>query len=101
MIHNMRGSFCNDTWDRWLKEEPLFSETIKTGRMLSHAWWMSTGRKGTIIVKGAPMVNTALWFINMKNRFGWRDKVEFSGDRDSPIEVVIKNSPKPGQVTKK
>ena len=35
-------SFSNDLWERWMKEEKEFSETIKKGRSLSEAWWNKT-----------------------------------------------------------
>lgn len=74
MIWKARGSFSNDLWDRWIKEIPLFAETIKKGRELAAAWWLTVGRKN--INKGSADFNAGLWYMNMKNRYQWADRQE-------------------------
>lgn len=56
------------------KEIPNFSRFVELGRTMSQAWWYSRGRKNLANKE----FNTALYNFNMKNRYGWADKVETS-----------------------
>ncbi len=61
-----------------------FSEAIKKGLAYSQKWWETHARKQL----ENPKFNSTLWYMNMKNRFGWRDKHEHSGDQSAPIKIV-------------
>ena len=94
VIYELRGSFSNDLWERWLQDEEQFSETIKVGKMLSAAWWQKSGR---VNLKSGDFNYTG-WYMNMKNRFGWRDKTEteHSGSIDTrPIQYAPQSGNEP------
>ena len=85
MVYKWRKSFSNDLWDRWMKEEPEFSETIKIGRLLSETWWNKTGRKNL----GTKEFSYTGWYMNMKNRFGWSDKVQQETKTESKLNITV------------
>lgn len=81
-------------WDRWLDEEPEFLETVKKGRGLCEIWWQRKGR--TSLNEGT--FSSTLWYMNMKNRFGWKDKQEIEhgvhGSKDMEWRVTYKTPKK-------
>ncbi len=75
---NCLDGICHETWERLIKEEPEFTETVKKCNDYIQDWWEEVGREGAI---GANAINPTTWIFNMKNRFDWRDKrdIEQSG----------------------
>ena len=72
-------------WDRWLVEEEEFSKTVKKGRLLCETWWQSKGRKSL----NDNTFSSTLWYMNMKNRFGWKDKNEVSGPDGKELAPIL------------
>lgn len=50
-----------------------FFNAEKVGLAKSEAWWSKVGRAGAV---GKVDINCPVWIFNMKNRFGWKDRVE-------------------------
>jgi hypothetical protein len=71
-----------DTLHRWKKTNDEFSDSIKIGTQLSEAWWMREGREAL----RDKDFNSTLWYMNMKNRHGWADKVEKQEQHNIRIE---------------
>ena len=88
MIWRWRKSFSNDLWDRWIEDEPEFSETIKMGRILAESWWKENGRTN---LKDRDFSYVG-WYMQMKNRYGWADKSEQKSEvtvKDFDITKVV------------
>ncbi len=64
------------TFKEFEKREKDFSATIKKYSKLSEGWWVKQGRENL----KSKEFNPVLWYMNMKNRFGWKDKQEIKHD---------------------
>jgi hypothetical protein len=59
--------------------------------MISHAWWERNGRENI----DNKAFNFSGWYMNMKNRFGWKDRQDItSNDKkvDNSFTMNIKKS---------
>ena len=59
-------------WETLLDDSDEFRETEKQRKALCEVWWERQGRKMATGDQG----NATVWIFNMKNRFGWRDKID-------------------------
>lgn len=75
------------TLTKWQDDDtkPEFVAAVKRGVELSQAWWERLGRTELWNSK----FNHGLWYMNMKNRFGWADKQETSHTGDFNITFVV------------
>jgi hypothetical protein len=72
--------------DKWEKKYPEWAAAKKEAFKLCLLTWEKIGISITV---GKTKGNVAAWIFNMKNRFGWRDRHEITGDPDKPLELRI------------
>ena len=68
-----------ETIHEWRDKHPKFSDAIKLGLLLEEKWWCDVGQNNLLTPAGVTL-NSSVWIFNMKNRFGWRDKKDITGD---------------------
>lgn len=78
------GGLCHETWTRLIQEEEEFSETVKKCGEECKVWWEKNGR---VNLKSKDF-NPTLWYMNMKNRFGWADKKEVKNEHSGEIKGI-------------
>lgn len=54
----------------YMETHAEFFEAVKIGEKLCQAWWEKNGR----INLENKEFSATLWYMNMKNRFGWADR---------------------------
>jgi len=86
---NVLNGICHETWERLIKEDETFSETVKRCRALTQDWWEEVGRKGAV---GEQDINPTTWIFNMKNRFGWADKRQLEHSGGMSVNINAEDS---------
>lgn len=75
------------TFNEWLNQYDEFRAAVDLGKGLCHVWWEQAGMDG---MKGKiKNFNSSVWSLNVKNRFGYSEKQEISGDPDKPLNTNI------------
>lgn len=59
-------------WYKLKERDAEFRETINLCREFQEAWWIAASRESL----NKQFFQHNVWFANMKNRFGWKDKTE-------------------------
>ena len=81
-----------ETFHQWKKAKPEFSESVKEGSRQSSLWWAKIGMAGmTGKIAG---FNATTWIFNMKNRHGWKDKQEITGEGGESLFANFANAVK-------
>jgi hypothetical protein len=65
---------------KWADKEPAFKAAMELGKEFSEAWWMTVARHNLT----NKQFNATLWYMNMKNRFGWRDEKPVEEKQEAP-----------------
>lgn len=75
------------TFYRWCEAYPDFDEAYKDAKDTEcRASWMEKGRK---IAYGEIKGNAAMWIINVRNRFGWKDVPTTTTEPIGKIEFTV------------
>ena len=78
---------AKETLYTWVDKHPEFMDAKKEAFEKSRLFWEKVGvGQATGEIKGS----STTWIFNMKNRFGYRDKIEVSGDEDKPFAIAYR-----------
>ena len=71
----------------WRKQFPEFAEALKQGEEQCKHWWEDQAREA------AKSGNAAVIIFGLKNRCGWRDKIDIT--KETTHRYVIETAPQP------
>ncbi len=78
-----------DTLYEWCKVHDEFSDAKKKATELSRQFWEELAIKHITHTQKGKQLNSAIWIFNMKNRFGWTDKIEAKTDNINTNKITI------------
>ena len=71
----------------WSEKNVQFLNAIKRGEELSKAWWLKEGRTS---LRDKDFSYTG-WYMNMKNRHGWKDASKTEVDTGDALTSLIES----------
>ena len=87
-----------DTLYQWAKAHPDFSDAIAIGESKSRVFWEKKLVEYAVHTKNGKQINAQVFNLNMKNRFGWRDKNEVSVGEETAKTFGFKLDVNPDEV---
>ena len=69
----------------WCDAHPEFKAAYALAKQGCEAWWINEGKKATF--GGVDGFNSSSYNAHMKNRFGWRDRVEQKIEVDARVKL--------------
>ena len=75
-----------DTLYQWERKHPEFMEAKQVGFSKCRLVWEKMALDTMYESKG---LNSTVWIFNMKNRFGWRDRIEQETTSTQEIKINI------------
>jgi hypothetical protein len=71
----------------WVDAHPEFAEAKQVGESAARYWFEKVAN---LAMKGRiENFNATVYIFNMKNRFGWRDKQEVTGENGGPLTMEL------------
>lgn len=68
-----KNSISRQTFVNWLAEYPEFKEAYDVALEKCESYWQTLADQYLVNYKDSPVLNTTLWSMNMRNRFGWSE----------------------------
>lgn len=79
-------NISRDTFYEISKRDNEFADTVKICKELSEAWWEKSGRTNLMNKE----FNYTGWYMNMKNRFGWKDRQDVTTNDNELNPLLVK-----------
>lgn len=90
LAHGPKPSTMVRLWYQLKEKDEEFRATINICKPLIEAWWVGIARQSI----NRQFFQHQAWLINMKNRFGWKDKTDIEfGIADETAEKLKLISP--------
>ena len=81
-----RVDISADTFYKWMKAQPTFSEAH--GRAIARAENFMISKGLHMMNSPSGLYNSKIWELMMKNRFGWSDKKEVKTEADIKVTAT-------------